>query len=127
MALRAAEDYRSGSRVHPPRCPESGHAITVLDALFKNTRIKTSVPPWDLLKIHVVLKPHIVERDKRTLGDSIAYRCLPCENIIEETGNIDSITPLRGRGQSQYEGSIQHGKHLPIARRLGMVHLVNDP
>ena len=150
MPPRAAKDERAGKKVTAtifvtpigvvgpsvkmvavtffPLGPQPLHPGAVLERCFKGLDVKATVPPGDSrgIVVHVVLEATVAERDERLLRDPVTDRSLVGENVVEERRHVDAVGALRGGREAEREGAVEPGEDAAIARRLGVVDLVND-
>ena len=134
MPPRTAEDERATGRGGLPLGPEAFHAGRVFQGRFEHGRIEAAVAPGDFCSVvvDVIFEPPIPKRHERPLRDPVADRGLGREDVVEERGHVDAVCPLgRGReAERERRGSPrqlrQPREHAAVARRLGVVHLVDD-
>ena len=126
VAAGAAEDERAGIGIGLPCGPQAFHALAVFEFLLQRGGIEAAVAPRDLLEVHIVLEPEIVEGNQRAFRDAIADGGLPRQHVVEERCHVHAIGALRGGGEAEGEGGIQPGHDPPVAGGLGVVDFVDD-
>ena len=64
--------------------------------------------------------------DSWSFRDPVADGRLPCENVVEDPGDIESVRAFRSGHEPEREGCVEPREHAAVARSVCMVDFIND-
>src|SRR3990167_8472024 len=126
MTARTAEQNRPFGWMLFHVRPQPLHSFAASDAPLEFLKLETAVPPGDLLEVNRILEADVVERNKRFFGNPVANRRMIRQVVVKDGRDVDTVSPLRSRGEAEYEVGLNPGKDSTIARRVRVMHFVDD-
>jgi hypothetical protein len=126
MTARTAEQDRPFGWVLLHGRPQSLHSFAASDAPLEFLKLETAVFPGDLQEVDRILEADVVERNKRFFGNPVANRRVIRQVVVKDRRDVDTVRPLRSRREAEYEVSLKPSKDATIARRVCVMHFVDD-
>ena len=126
MTAGTTEHESARARFFLPSLPQPLHSCAVLELLFEKLGVEAAIAPWDLCEVDVVLDSEVMKRNQRTFSDAITNGSLPCQNIVEQSRDIDAIGALRCGCEPERKRRPETCEHTAVTGSLRMMDFVND-